>query len=324
MSLVLLALYAASFAMAAEPQLLATLGVSDSRFTAFAFGPDGEILATGSADGGVKIWNVKTGKFTVAVAGIDSDHYDHSVNCIAFTADGKILAACELEAIRLCDVATGKKLLQIDTIGPRSVTFSRDGKTLLTGHFGVDGVRLWDAATGTLQKTFKGCACTNSVALSPDGTSMASIRVNGRISVWDTKTGAPVTHCGEVAQEFPTIEYSSDGKTLIRSGEGNFQLWDVAKGNKIVEFSDPEFNVMGAARIVLAAKLGVPNSKTMSSAQAKGEIVTHDLATGKVLDTFKDKKRYTAAAYNSDGKLLAVGTQSDNSTFAIKIFKVSN
>jgi WD40 repeat protein len=50
-----------------------------------------------------------------------------------------------------------------------SVAFSRDGQQIVSGSYDRT-VRLWDAATGTLQQILEGyTASVDSVAFSPDG-----------------------------------------------------------------------------------------------------------------------------------------------------------
>jgi WD40 repeat protein len=106
-----------------------------------AFSPDGRILATGSEDKTIRLWDVATGK----VAGVLKGHTD-AVTCLTFNPIGKILASGSKDkTIRLWDLPTGKTaaVLQGHTDGILSVAISPDGKMLASGS--QDGtIKLWD------------------------------------------------------------------------------------------------------------------------------------------------------------------------------------
>ena len=89
-------------------------------------------------------------------------------------------------------------------------------------------MRVWDTQTGAHIRTLRGHRLwVYSVSYSPDGSTLASVSVNGTVRVWDTQTGAHIrtfTGTGGVN----SVASSSDGTTLASgSWDGTVLLWEL-------------------------------------------------------------------------------------------------
>jgi len=116
-----------------------------------AFSPDGKVLASGSFDDTIKLWDVQTGRALQTLTG----HSDN-VNSVAFSPDGKVLASGSA-TIKLWDVQTGRVQQTLTGYSDivNSVAFSPNGKVLASGSYD-NTIKLWDVQTRRALQTLTG------------------------------------------------------------------------------------------------------------------------------------------------------------------------
>ena len=194
--------------------------------------PDGDILATGTADGDVQLWQVADGQLTMQIRG----HTD-SVMSVAFAPDGQILATAGRDRlIHLWHTQTGqlRQTLCGHTMPLRSIVFSPDGKTLVSA--GEDSeIHLWDVESATSRcQLSEHVRIVCAVALSPDGQTLASGGEDNIVRLWDMQTGQLLYALHGHAALINALCFSPDGQTLASAGGDQLiHLWDVESGREL-------------------------------------------------------------------------------------------
>jgi WD40 repeat protein/serine/threonine protein kinase len=152
-----------------------------------AYSPQRLLLASGSADKTVRLWNLDTLDLKRSYRGPRD-----FVTSVAFSRSGKLLAAGALDGrIQVWSVLSSRRLRALSGHRGRvaDIAFSPSGDQLASA--GEDGtVRLWDLKRGRILRALTGhVGGATAVAFSPDGQHLASAGVDGRVRLWAIPLG---------------------------------------------------------------------------------------------------------------------------------------
>jgi WD40 repeat protein/serine/threonine protein kinase len=210
--------------------------------TSVAFSPDSRLLASGSQDGTVQLWNAETGQPALPPL---RGHTDR-VTGVTFSPDGFWLASSSRDrTVRLWKVDTG--MLGLSLIGHAdyvmALAFSPDGHHLASAC--DDGtIVIWDLKTNVRALTFaepnksEPSRSIWSVAFSPDGRQLASASADGSVRIWDAASGHKLhalrAHTGPVQ----SVTFAPDGRRLVSAGlDRTVKIWDPASGQEVLTLS---------------------------------------------------------------------------------------
>ena len=275
-----------------------------------AISPDGKILASGSADGSIMLWDMAS---VQPLSDLLRGH-DSTVWTLDFSPDGKwLVSGSEDQMIILWDVDSGQEIERINTsMDIRNVAFSPDGRTIASIDASDQGghVVLWDVdsmqAVGEPLGEFWGG--TGEVAFSPDGEKLAC--GFGNVMIWDLSGEQPIA---EPLQGNPeqvmTIAFNPDGKILATAGEdvdSLILLWDVESKQLIGE------PLEGHSSEIISLAFS-PDGDTLASGSRDRTIVLWNAASGQAIGEPLSAHiaRISEIAFGPDGTTLASASEDD-------------
>lgn len=151
---------------------------------------------------------------------------------IRMSQNGTRVAVPTSTGIYIYDAQTGEAVSQFMDRGLSqsplfALTFSADARSIASAY----GNRIYvgETATGTSIAMFdKHSDTINALALSPDGTKLATAGGDWSVRLWDVGTGSYIRIFGHPSA-VNAVAFSPDGKTLASAG-GTLRLWDAVTG----------------------------------------------------------------------------------------------
>ncbi|MHC4626231.1 MAG: protein kinase domain-containing protein [Planctomycetota bacterium] len=234
-----------------------TVSEHSDTVTSVAFSPNANILASGSADNTVKLWNIQGATAGVADAVPVLSHlrtfsgHDGQVMSVAFTSGGRRLASASCDGtVKLWDVNTGAELLSIDhdPFDVFSVAFPPDDTQIATGG-SENTIRLWDAERGAFLKELGGHVdIVYAAVFTPDGRRIVSCGGDRNVKVWDSATGDIVQTFKDHEDEVNALALIADGKHIVSGGwDFVIRMWDMSTSQEVQTLKGHEDGVKALA-----------------------------------------------------------------------------
>ena len=238
-----------------------------------ATSPDGRVVASGGADGGVRLWNPRGGGARLL------GHVHGAVLALAFSADGRLVAAGSDEgAVSIWPRDGRGRVVALDR-GEETVNglaFSPDARLLATaGDDGSGGTVKVGPPVGasTARVVARVPDGVNGVAFSPDGRRVAAAGADGAVWMADAGGGAQ-ERLGRPGAPVRSVAFSGDGRRVAAGDSGGIaRVYDVAARRALPDLNPDEGILNGVAL--------TPDGRYLATAGGDGTAQIRDLdATG--------------------------------------------
>jgi RNA polymerase sigma factor (sigma-70 family) len=265
----------------------------------------GDVLVS-QTDAAQPTWQLKT-----------TLHVGDDARVLSLSPDGRILAASGGEKntrVYLWDLTTGKELASVHTQRQiiRSVAFSADGKTLVTGGQepgakdpGNGLLMVWDVATQEIVTTVPDPQAPIVLVQSVQNDRVLTVNSDGTVRVMDGSGKEARQLEMSVRSRVRVAALSPDHKILAvaLSGDSGIVIRDLASGKLLRQLDG-----LSAAPVALAFS---PDGQRLAVAQSPDQQADNlrvwDINTGKVLHVVGGKQAVHSLAFSPDGKMLATG-----------------
>ena len=218
--------------------MLRTLTGSTDAVTAVAVSPDSKVIATGSRDTLIRVYETGTGEELVVLRG-----HTNWVSAVAFLPEGKSVVSGSFDStVRVWDLGTGEVVASHKRHRRRvtAVDVSFDGRKVVSGSWDAT-VIVWSIAAQKVIYSLSGHrGPVSSVSFSPDGFWVASGSWDTSVRVWNARRGQGSLVLEGHTQSVRDVAFSPDSQQVASvSVDGTLKLWSGLSGSLIASYGAP-------------------------------------------------------------------------------------
>lgn len=267
-----------------------------SALTAVTAAPSGEVIATASQDGLVKVWESSSGRSLHTLQG-----HQGSVTALAMSPDERWIASVGRDrTLKIWSRHSGQLLRSVlahDNI-VLAVAAVPDSRNWITAGFDRR-IKLWDGGSGQLLRTFEEqTAAVRAVSVSVAAATLVAGGDDGMVSAYRL-TGERLSRfrAGDAAVVALALSPPGD-RCATASQDGKVRIWNLVSGQKVLEWTGHQ----GAVATLSFS----PDGLALATGGADGQLKLWRADTGRLIDSREGHAGELAAlAYSARGSYLA-------------------
>ncbi len=212
--------------------------------------PKSDMVATGSSDGIIRLWNVDTGQLIRCF----KRYSDIIVKVRWSPIDDCLVSTSEDKVIRIWDVNTGRCVRQINC-DTWAIDWFPGGRFIASGDWEGE-ICIWDTISGEIMnpRRVREKESVYAVSWSPNGAYLATQVLGGIISIWDIKSYYRVlqwkAHEGEKGGF--CVAWSPDGRLLASgSNDNTIRIWNSRTSEELKCFNVPKLDWSSGGPFIL-------------------------------------------------------------------------
>jgi eukaryotic-like serine/threonine-protein kinase len=284
---------------ATESGEMFTLKANGAPVVSVDFSPNGKLIASGSTDGAVRVWDLGSGQELWVRTN------NAAVRSVAFFPDGRrMVTGSRDQTATVWEVDSGKEVFRLNGHTDRlfSVAVSSDGHWIATGSWD-NTVGLWDGASYRSFSPFRGHSeAVNPVAFSRNSRRIISGSRDGVAKVWDVESRVEIFPLTEQHGPIWAATFSHNDRRIVTGSHGlTATVWDATTGEK-------QMTLSGHTAHIHAAVFSPDDSRILTGS-ADYTAKLWDSTTGGELLTFRGHKGWVfSAAFSPDGQRIVTGS----------------
>lgn len=282
--------------------LTPTLKAHRKRVRALAVADEANLLASGSEDGTLKLWDLHSGELRTTLM-----EEKGSVTALAVQPGGRVLASGSMGVVRTWSLPEGRMLTKLPKhIGSvDALAFSPSGRSLAAAN--RRGINVWELANERLLVSLqpREIASVTCLAFSPDGNTLVSGWSDHAIRIWDLRRNEFAAVLREHTANVDALAISGDGELIASGSFQEARVWSLPRRKLLARIPDTS-RFFSATCVTFS-----PDSKTLISGWGDKMVrffSVPDCAMAGELPGHGTAVR--ALAGTADGRLLASGDNS--------------
>jgi WD40 repeat protein len=265
-----------------------------------AVSPNGKWATSGSNDGTVKIWDLKSGECRATLVGHTS-----LVNSVAITPDGKrILSGSSDNSIRVWDAVSGQEMANLNGQANAIWSVVALGENAHAVYRGDDGkLRLWELASGKLLKTINCGMDVSSCVVNPAEAQALSGHRDGKVQIWNLETGECLAILKGHSKIVHSVQITPDGRFAVSgSDDKTIKIWDLEARTCIGTLEGLQH---GVSSVAISPDGALIASVSASSDQIR--LWSRNLGIWQTIRTDQEDSGLPSAVFSRDGMRLLCG-----------------